>query len=65
MKFPQEKQLKQHKQEIKGEHETRVPKGEEHLHFDGDVNKLDGDHCKSTTFPTFTTTFATSTTIDT
>jgi hypothetical protein len=37
MTFPKERQLRQHRQEVKGEHETRFPKGEEHLHFDGDV----------------------------
>jgi hypothetical protein len=29
--------LKEKRQEVKGEHETRFLEGEEHLHFDGDV----------------------------
>jgi hypothetical protein len=29
--------LKEQKQEIKEELDTRFPKGEEHLHFDGNV----------------------------
>ncbi len=33
----QEKQLREQRQKIKGEHETRFPKGEEDLQFDGDV----------------------------
>ncbi len=35
--FPQERQLKEQRQEVKGEHEIRFPKDEEHMHFDGDV----------------------------
>ncbi len=34
---PHERQLKEQRQEVKKEHDTRFPKGEEHLHFDGDV----------------------------
>ncbi len=34
MTFPQEKQLREQSQEIKKEHDTTFPKGEEHLHFD-------------------------------
>jgi len=29
--------LREQKQEVKEEHDTRFPKGEEHLHFDGNV----------------------------
>jgi hypothetical protein len=32
-----ERQLREHKQNVKREHDTRFPEGEEHLHFDGDV----------------------------
>jgi hypothetical protein len=37
MTFPQERQPREQKQEVKREHDTRFPNGEEHLHFDGDV----------------------------
>ncbi len=37
MACPQEKQLKQQRQEVKEEHDTRFLEGEEHLHFDGNV----------------------------
>ncbi len=37
MTSPQKRQLNEQKQEVKREHDTRFPKGEEHLHFDGDV----------------------------
>ncbi len=37
MACPQEKQLKEQKQEVKEEHGTSFLKGEEHLHFDGNV----------------------------
>ncbi len=39
MTCPQERQLKEQRQEVKEEHYTRFPKGEEHLHFDGNVYK--------------------------
>jgi hypothetical protein len=29
--------VKEKRQEVKEEHDTRFPKGEEHLHFDGNV----------------------------
>ncbi len=39
MTSPHEKQLKEQSHEVKEEHNTRFPKGEEHLHFDGNVYK--------------------------
>ncbi len=46
--FPQEKQLREQKQEIKREHDTRFPEGEEHMYFDGDVYE---DQMKTTGNP--------------
>ncbi len=37
MTSPQKRQLKEQMQEVKREHNSRFPKGEEHLHFDGDA----------------------------
>ncbi len=37
MTSPQERQLKEYKQKVKKEHDTRFLKGEEHLHMDGDI----------------------------
>ncbi len=37
MTFPQEKQLREQRQEVKREHDIRFPEGEEHFHIDGDV----------------------------
>jgi hypothetical protein len=37
MTFLQEKELREQSQEVKREHDTRFPEGEEHLYFDGDV----------------------------
>ncbi len=37
MTSPHERQLMEQRQEVKKEHDIRFPKGEEHLHFDGDV----------------------------
>jgi hypothetical protein len=37
MTFSQERQLREQSQEVKKEHDMRFPKGEKHLHFDGDV----------------------------
>ncbi len=48
MTFPQEKQLKEYNQEVKREHDIKFPKGEEHLHFDGDVY---GDWMETTSSP--------------
>ncbi len=63
MTSPQEKQLKEQRQEVKEEHETRVPKGKQHLHFDANVHENWVETtCKSTTFATFGTTFITTTT---
>jgi hypothetical protein len=40
--------LKEKRQEVKGEHETRFLKGEKHLYFDGDVYE---DWMETTTSP--------------
>ncbi len=37
MTSSQERQLKEQSHEVKKEHVIRLPKGEEHLHFEGDV----------------------------
>jgi hypothetical protein len=37
MTSPQDRQLKEQSQEVKKEHDTRVPEGEEHLHFDDNM----------------------------
>jgi hypothetical protein len=37
MTSPQEGQLREQGHGVKSEHDIRVPKGEEHLHFEGDV----------------------------
>jgi hypothetical protein len=37
MTWPQEGKLREYSQEVKREHDIRFPKGEEHLHFAGDV----------------------------
>jgi hypothetical protein len=37
MTSPQKKKLREQGQEVKEEHDTRVPKGEQHLHFDANV----------------------------
>ncbi len=37
MTFPREKQLKEQRQKVKNELDIRFLKGEEHMHFDGDV----------------------------
>jgi hypothetical protein len=34
---PQDKQLKEQSQEVKKEHDTRIPEGEEHLYFDDNM----------------------------
>jgi hypothetical protein len=37
MTSPQERQLREHNQEVKKEHDIRFLEGEKHLHFEGDV----------------------------
>jgi len=37
MRSPQERQLREQRQEVKKEHDTRFLETEEHLHFDGDI----------------------------
>ncbi len=37
MTSPHKKQLKEHRQNVKREHDTRFLEGEEYLYFDGDV----------------------------
>ncbi len=37
MTSPQEGKLREQRQKVKREHDTRFPKGEEHLDFDGNV----------------------------
>ncbi len=37
MTSPQDKQLREQRHEVKRKHDTRFLKGEDHLHFDGDV----------------------------
>ncbi len=37
MTFPHEGQLREQRQKMKKEHDTRFPDSEDHLHFDGDV----------------------------
>ncbi len=39
MTSPQERQLKEQSHEVKKEHDTRFLEGEEHLHFDGNVDE--------------------------
>jgi hypothetical protein len=37
MTSPQENQLREQRQKIKKEHDTRFLEGEKHLHLDGDI----------------------------
>jgi hypothetical protein len=37
MTSSQEGQLREQKQKVKKEHDTRFPNGDEHLHLDGDI----------------------------
>jgi hypothetical protein len=37
MSSPQDKQMREHRQKVKKEHDTRFPKVGEHLQMDGDI----------------------------
>ncbi len=47
MTSPQERQLKEQKQKVKKEHDTRFPKSEEHLQMDGDAYEYQIDTIRS------------------
>ncbi len=61
----QERQIREQSQGVKKEHDIRFPKGEEHLHFEGDVCEEWMETTLFKTFSTFTITFVVTTIVDT